>query len=208
MGRDIARGTHKRWQRANTTKGVAERGGPPWRSHSAMSSPSCSPARQRGACPCSPPLTRQHRHTSTRSSRQISQGKHNHEHSPSYGFILSPRHKASSDFWIFPSLFTSQWLSRIWRNLSRSTPLMLGCRQKRKTVLREKTALDFPNPVKQQAVQRQGNPPKEEQPNGLTPRQLIRGGEANRERGKDALQKQKRYGTVSNCKEMQHDFCA
>lgn len=115
-------------------------------------------------CPCSPPLAQQHGHTSTRSSRQISQGKRNHEHSPSYGFILSPRHKASSDFWIFPSLFTSQWLSRIWRNLSRSTPLMLGCRQKRKTVLREKMALDSPSPVKQRAMQWQGNPPKEKWP--------------------------------------------
>lgn len=67
-----------------------------------------------------------------RSSRQIFQGKHKHKHFPSYGLIFSPRHKASSDFWIFPSLFTSQWLSRIWRNLSRSTPLMLGCRQREK----------------------------------------------------------------------------
>lgn len=131
--------------------------------------------------PPSPPLARQHGHTSTRSSKQISRGKNNHEHPPGYGFILSPRHKASSDFWIFPSLFTSQWLSRIWRNLSRSTPLMLGCRQKRKTWLREKTALDFPSPVKQQAVQRLGNPPMEEWPNSLTPHQLIQGGEVNRE---------------------------
>lgn len=69
-------------------------------------------------------------------------------------------------------------------------------------------ALDFPSPVKLQAMQQQGNPPKEDQPNGLILHQLIRGGEVNREWGKAALQKQKRYGTGCTWKEMQHGFCA
>lgn len=118
-------------------------------------------------CLSSPPLLQQYRHTSTRSSRQILQGKHNHKHFPSYGLIFSPRHKASSDFWIFPSLFTSQWLSRIWRNLSRSTPLMLGCRQRKNSAERENGS-GFPQLVKQPTLQQLGNPPKEEWPKGPT----------------------------------------
>jgi len=43
-----------------------------------------------------------------------------------YGLSFTPKHRASSLFWIFPSLFTSQWCSRTSRNLSRSTPLILG----------------------------------------------------------------------------------
>lgn len=43
---------------------------------------------------------------------------------------LSPRHSASSFFWIFPSPLTSQWPSKAFLNLSKSAPVRSGLRGK------------------------------------------------------------------------------
>ena len=205
LGRDIAKGTHKRWQRANTRKGVAELGGPPCKSHSTMSSCSCpQPSSAVPRLPTACTAARTHFYE----EQQANLTRETQPRALSWLRVhFKPKTQSQFRFLNFPVLVHVAVVEQDLAELVQVHPTNAGLQAKEKNIAERENSFGFPQPCKAAGCAGGGRS-KEERPHGLTLRQLIQGGEVNREWGKDALQKQKRYGTVSNCKEMQHDFCA